>query len=158
MMVLNLVRWRQIGARGILVNTAYSMVGKLNDPDQDVLNICFHDQYVPLDYIWNAISPFFKEVNHLALSGDEIARVVKDVRIVHFNGVGKPWQYLCFHPYAKRYLQCVAKTDWKGFKQADFNLINVLKKIVISRLGERRSAALSQAVRRLRPITPGYRN
>ncbi|SMP82001.1 glycosyltransferase family 8 protein [Noviherbaspirillum suwonense] len=153
-MVLNLPQWRAINAKELLVTKAYSMTGKLNDPDQDVLNICFHDRYVRLDYVWNAISPFFKEMNHLALTKTEIARVVRDVRIVHFNGGAKPWHYLCFHPYAKEYLHCVSKTEWRGFRPSDYSAINIIKKKIISVLGERRSGMVSSVVRKFLATAP----
>lgn len=150
-MVLNLRRWRAINAKEILIKKAHSMSGKLNDPDQDVLNVCFHDQYVPLDYVWNAISPFFREVNQLSLPKNEIARVAKDARIVHFNGMGKPWYYLCLHPHAKEYLRCVSKTEWRDFRQPDYSALNVIKKLVISSLGERRSIRVGGLLRRMLP-------
>ena len=149
-MVLNLPRWRAINAKEILVNKAYSMAGVLNDPDQDVLNACFHDQYIPIDYIWNAISPFFREVNHLPLPKEEVLRVAKNARIVHFNGMGKPWNYLCLHPYAKYYMRCVSKTEWRGFRQSDYSVLNIFKKRLISLLGERRSLMVGSFLRRLR--------
>lgn len=148
-MVINLRRWRAINAKEILLEKAYCMKVKLSDPDQDVLNACFYDQYLPLDYVWNAISPFFREVNHLALPKDEIARVAQNARIVHFNGMAKPWHYLCFHPHAKKYLHCVSKTEWRNFRQPDYSTFNAIKKLVISSLGERRSLLVSGLLRRM---------
>jgi lipopolysaccharide biosynthesis glycosyltransferase len=147
-MVLNLPIWRQVSAKEKLIAMAHHMGERITDPDQDVLNICFHAQYIPLDYVWNAISPFFKEVNNLAMSRQEIVRVVRDARIVHFNGGAKPWHYVCFHPYAKKYLSCVAKTEWRNFKPNDYNFLNIIKKRVISFLGERRSASISAFARK----------
>lgn len=148
MMVINLKKWREIDARGLLIAGAHQLGPLLRDPDQDVLNFCFHDKYLQLDYIWNAISPFFKEVHSLSLSQSEIDRVIREVRIVHFNGTAKPWNYLCFHPYAKTYLGCVAKTEWRGFVPKDYSALNILKKRVIGFLGERRAGILSSLVRK----------
>lgn len=147
-MVINLVRWREVQAERILVQAAHDLAPKLNDPDQDVLNYCFHDQVIRLDYIWNAISPFFRKISVLALSSSEMKRTVRNVRIVHFNGPGKPWHYLCFHPYAKTYLACVEKTAWRNFQPKDYTLLNIVKKRVIGLLGERGAATLSGMVRR----------
>jgi lipopolysaccharide biosynthesis glycosyltransferase len=148
-MVINLQRWRAINAKELLLKKAYCMAGKLNDPDQDVLNACFYNQYIPLDYVWIAISPFFREVSHLTLPKDEIARVAKNARIVHFNGMAKPWYYLCFHPYTKKYLQCVSKTEWRDFKQPDYSTFNAFKKLIISSLGERRSLLVGSLLRKM---------
>lgn len=111
------------------------------------MNYCFHDQYIKLDYIWNAISPFFKQINWLTLPQTEIYRVVNEVRIVHFNGGAKPWIYLCFHPYAKEYLRCVKQTAWKDFQPSGYSVTNFFKKHVILFLGERRAGALIARVR-----------
>lgn len=147
MMVINLPRWRATHAKQLLISTAHELADKLNDPDQDVLNYCFHDQYIKLDYIWNAISPFFKQINWLTLPQNEISRVVNEVRIVHFNGGAKPWIYLCFHPYAKEYLRCVKQTAWKDFQPTGYSVTNFFKKHVILFLGERRAGALITRVR-----------
>ena len=147
-MVINLLRWRELQAERILIQAAHDLAPKLNDPDQDVLNYCFHDQVIRLDYIWNAISPFFRKISVLALSESEMQRTVRDVRIVHFNGPGKPWHYLCFHPYAKTYLACVKKTAWSDFRPRDHTLINIFKKKIITLIGERGAAALSNMIRR----------
>lgn len=137
MMVINLKRWREIGARATLIAAAHRIADKLNDPDQDVLNFCFHAQRLKLDYTWNAITPFFRKINHLAISEAEIARVARDARIVHFNGGSKPWQYLCFHPFKPVYLRYLARTEWRDFRPADYKFINVVKKAIRALLGER---------------------
>jgi lipopolysaccharide biosynthesis glycosyltransferase len=146
-MVLNLKKWREENARDLLIRTTYTLAEKLNDPDQDVLNYCYHDRYIVLDYTWNAISPFFKEVNTLVLPQEEIRRVAREAKIVHFNGEAKPWNYLSFHPHTEEYWRCLAKTEWHDFVPADRNLLNAIKKRVISLLGERRSGQLMATLR-----------
>jgi lipopolysaccharide biosynthesis glycosyltransferase len=148
-MLINLKRWRDIGARDMLIATAHQLVEKLNDPDQDVLNYCFHAQRISLDYVWNAITPFFREINSLPLSKDDIARITREARIVHFNGSSKPWQYLCQHPFKPEYERCLAKTEWRDFRPDDYNFANVVKKSISRMLGERRSAAVSRLLRNL---------
>jgi lipopolysaccharide biosynthesis glycosyltransferase len=138
-LVINLQRWRNENVCDLLVRTAHELNVKLHDPDQDVLNYCFHDQYIALDYIWNAISPFFKEMNTLAIPPEQIRRVVNNAVIVHFNGTAKPWNYLSFHPHTKEYLRCRAKTEWRDFTPAGFSTKNFFKKRVIMAIGERRA-------------------
>lgn len=141
-LVINLKKWRTDNVKELLIKTAYEISDKLNDPDQDVLNYCFHQKYIKLDYIWNAISPFFKEIRNLDIAETEIIRVVRDVRIVHFNGTAKPWNYLCFHPYAVEYLRCVKKTEWRNFVPVGYGFFNFFKKRAITLLGEKRAALL----------------
>jgi lipopolysaccharide biosynthesis glycosyltransferase len=149
-LVLNLQKWRADNAHELLINTAFALKDRLNDPDQDVLNYCFHQQYVQLDYVWNAISPFFREVNGLTLPQDEIKRVAREARIVHFNGAAKPWNYLSFHPHTKEYLRCVEQTEWRGFVARGYSRVNFFKKRVIQLLGERRAGELMKALRRIK--------
>jgi lipopolysaccharide biosynthesis glycosyltransferase len=151
-LVINLQKWRADGAHELLINTTFALKDRLNDPDQDVLNYCFHQQYVQLDYVWNAISPFFKEVNGLTLSQQEIKRVAREARIVHFNGRAKPWNYLSFHPHSKEYLRCVEQTEWRGFVPRDYSRVNFFKKRVIQLLGERRAGELMKALRSIKAI------
>jgi lipopolysaccharide biosynthesis glycosyltransferase len=146
-MVINLKRWREIGAREMLIAQTALIADKLNDPDQDVLNYCFHDQRIRLDYTWNAITPFFREINDLPLSKEDVSRVARDARIVHFNGSSKPWQYLCQHPFAEEYRRCLKYTEWRDFRPADYNLLNVFKRRISRGLGERRLAAIQKVLR-----------
>lgn len=150
-LVINLRKWRADNACDLLVRTAHELAAKLNDPDQDVLNFCFHRQYIALDYIWNAISPFFKEVTSLEMPANEIARVAREARIVHFNGRAKPWNYLSFHPHTKDYLRCIAKTEWRDFTPVGYSPMNVVKKRIIALLGEKRTGQAMATVRRLLP-------
>lgn len=149
-MVINLAKWRLEKARDLLIKTTYDLVDKLNDPDQDALNYCFHKNYIRLDYVWNAISPFFKETHTLPLSEQEIARVKSAARIIHFNGKAKPWNYLSFHPHTKYYLQCVAKTEWRGFEPIGFSAKNFFKKQIINTFGEYRVGRAMTMFKRMR--------
>jgi len=152
-MVINLARWRSNKAKDLLIKTTFDLVDRLNDPDQDALNYCFHKEYVRLDYVWNAISPFFRDQHSLPLSDQEVTRVRNNAQIVHFNGRAKPWNYLCVHPFAKYYLECVAKTEWRGFEQTGFNKKNFLKKQIINIFGEQRVGRVMDIIRRVRATT-----
>jgi lipopolysaccharide biosynthesis glycosyltransferase len=150
-LVINLKRWRKIDARDLLISTAHRIAAKLSDPDQDVLNYCFFSQRVKLDFTWNAITPFFREINFLAIPKEEVARVARDARIVHFNGASKPWQYLCRHPLKKDYLRYLAQTEWRDFRPDDYNITNVFKRFFSSLLGERNATALTKMRREFFP-------
>ena len=150
-LVINLKRWREIGARGLLISAAHQIADKLNDPDQDVLNYCFFRQRVKLDYIWNAITPFFREFSTLPLSPEEISRVARNARIVHFNGSSKPWQYLSRHPYKNEYFRHLSQTEWRDFLPDDYTPFNVVKRFLSGLMGERRAIALGRTLRKLGP-------
>jgi lipopolysaccharide biosynthesis glycosyltransferase len=142
-LVINLERWRELGARDLLIAAAHSIADKVRDGDQCVLNYCFHADRVRLDYTWNVISLYFCEqyMNELALPKDEIARVVRGARIVHFNGPSKPWQYQCLHPHRRTYLRYLRETEWRDYQPADYNFLNGVKKSIRWSLGEDRVSA-----------------
>ncbi len=148
-MVINLKRWRDTKARERLVETSYHIAHKLNDPDQDVLNYCFHGERVRLDYVWNVITPFFRKKSALPLAKDEIERVVREARIIHFNGCSKPWQYLCQHPLQKEYTRHLDKTEWRNFCPIDYNTMNVVKRFISAKIGESRAEGIGRIFWRL---------
>lgn len=148
-LVINLQRWRAIRARELLVDAAHSLANRLNDPDQDVLNYCFHSRRIKLDYIWNAITPFFRISGNLSISQQEITRITSNPRIVHFNGISKPWQYLCRHPYKSTYMRLLAGTEWRDFRPHDYSLTNAIKRQIVNVLGERRTIAISTLMRNI---------
>jgi lipopolysaccharide biosynthesis glycosyltransferase len=146
-LVINLERWRELGARALLIAAAHSIADKVRDGDQCVINYCFHADRIRLDYTWNVITPFFRKSNGLPLPKDEIARVVRAARIVHFNGSSKPWQYQCLHPHRRTYLRYLRETEWRDYQPADYNFVNVVKKIIRLFLGEHRVSAFLTRLR-----------
>jgi lipopolysaccharide biosynthesis glycosyltransferase len=150
-LVINMTRWREIDAKNTLIRATHEIAKVLIDPDQDVLNYCYHAQRLKLDYVWNVITPFFRWNSDLPLSAEERLAATRAARIVHFNGLSKPWQYMSTHPYKPAYLRFRAKTEWRDFAFADRTPVNVVKKAVAGLLGERLAFAVSSALRRHRP-------
>jgi lipopolysaccharide biosynthesis glycosyltransferase len=146
-LVINLERWRELGARALLIAAAHSIADKVRDGDQCVLNYCFHADRIRLDYTWNVITPFFQKSNGLGLPKDEIGRVARGARIVHFNGSSKPWQYQCLHPHRRTYLRYLRETEWRDYQPADYNFVNAVKKIIRLFLGEHRVSAFLMRLR-----------
>ena len=73
------------------------------DADQDILNLVLFGDWLPLDYTWNVINPFFRPSFDLGLSEAERLRVCADAAIIHYNGGAKPWIYLDNHPRQREY-------------------------------------------------------
>ena len=98
------------------------------DGDQDVLNLALIGEWLPLDYAWNVINPFYRPSHDLKLSATVVARVRALPKIIHFNGSNKPWFYLDTHPRKAEYLQNLAETDWRDWKPPDFTVTNRVRK------------------------------
>ena len=59
-LLIDLARWRAIGARAQVLAVLAERGTEFDDPDQDALNICFHADRKRLDYRWNVITPFYR--------------------------------------------------------------------------------------------------
>ena len=100
------------------------------------MNGCFYRRRVALDYKWNLISPFYRKDGFLGvLSRETVAAARADERIVHFNGLAKPWFYMPNHPRAHRYIEYLLQTPWRDYRYPDKNPFNQLKKMVALALG-----------------------
>jgi len=124
----DLRQWRETRAVDELVAFVAANPDKLVDVDQDVLNACFYKRRAKLSYIWNVISPFYFPHHPLGLSQDEIQRVRRDARIVHFNGASKPWSYMSRHPRRDDYLSYLKLSEWRDYVPTDRTLSNMTKK------------------------------
>lgn len=126
-LVINLRKWREADRPGALIAYTKAHPERVNDPDQDALNGCFHAERLHLDFIWNAITPFFRSDSTLPLAADELERVRRDSRIVHFTGQSKPWLFMCNHPRKADYLRYLRMTAWRGYRYPDRTALNVVK-------------------------------
>ena len=147
-LAVNLRKWRQADRRTALIAYTQAHPERINDPDQDALNGCFHAERLHLDCIWNAITPFFRPDSTLPLPPVELERVRHDSRLVHFTGRSKPWLFLCSHPRKADYLRFLRMTAWREYRYPDRTPLNVVKWCGNRVLGEER---LQRWKRRLSP-------
>ena len=98
---------------------------KAHDADQDILNLVLIGDWLPLDYKWNAINPFFRPSHELGLPQQVIERVRSEVRIIHYNGSSKPWVYLDNHPRQRDYFENLSRTAWRDWRPADRTFVNM---------------------------------
>lgn len=129
-LLFDLDAWRARGYRDRCLDYLRRHPERALDGDQDILNLCTQGDWLPLDYKWNVISPFYRPSHDLQLSPETVARVKRDARIIHFNGGSKPWRYLDNHPRRADYLSNRARTDWRNEPLPDRTLFNVLRKQV----------------------------
>lgn len=129
-LLFDLEQWRQTRALDALLAYVAKNLERLRDPDQDALNACFAGRRKRLDYTWNVIRSFYRDPPVLPLAPSELERVVKDARIIHFNGGLKPWSYFSDHPEKKEYWRYLRMTAWHDFVPADKTMKNVLRKAV----------------------------
>jgi lipopolysaccharide biosynthesis glycosyltransferase len=128
-MMFNLRSWRHRGCEATVFDYARNHPDRLIDPDQDMLNACFYDSWVHLPYVWNVISPFYKRSHPLDIAESEVLQIQQGAKIIHYNGVAKPWLYGCDHPRVADYWNYLKRTDWKDYVPPDRRTWNRVKKL-----------------------------
>jgi lipopolysaccharide biosynthesis glycosyltransferase len=128
-LLVDLARWRQIGAFQRVLEYILQNRAALIDPDQDALNATLYDERTKLDYIWNVTSPFYFDYHDLRLSPTEVRRVQQQARVIHFNGASKPWSYFSRHPRRGDYYRILRLTAWRDFRPPDRTPLNRLRRL-----------------------------
>ncbi|GAC1478207.1 MAG: glycosyltransferase family 8 protein [Acetobacteraceae bacterium] len=129
-LLIDLAAWRARGYRDRCLDYLRRHPERALDGDQDILNLVTIGDWLPLDYEWNVISPFYRPSHDLHLAPAVVRRVCDNARIIHFNGSNKPWTYLGEHPRKADYLSNLASTDWSDWRPADRTPINRVRKRV----------------------------
>lgn len=122
------------------------------DADQDILNLCLVGDWLPLDYKWNVINPFFRPSHNLGLSPTEVSRIRSEAAIIHYNGGAKPWIYLDNHPRQNEYFINLAETDWCDYRPSDKTPLNICRKAVTPYVPLWARNAVKKTVRRVSPL------
>ena len=130
LLLFDLAQWRRENALGRVLELIRKRGPTFQDPDQDALNLCFHRERQRLDYKWNVTTPFYQPHHDLKLSRAEIDAVKQAARIIHFNGISRPWSYHSRHPRKSEYYKYLAQTEWRDFHPADHTPIDVARKYI----------------------------
>jgi lipopolysaccharide biosynthesis glycosyltransferase len=104
-LLLNLNRWKQQA----ITAKCISWLGNNNENiqfwDQDALNAILKNSFRPLPEQWNFIRTTISESDLKS----------QDIRILHFVGGHKPWNFYCEHPLKSQYFKYMAHTPWKNY-------------------------------------------
>lgn len=112
-MLINAKKWREMDAAALLLRTTKAHFQYLYEPDQDILNLCFMDDWITLTPIWNVIRPYYIENPDFSTSTADMRNICKNARIIHYNSQYKPWQYGDNHPRKDLYLQFKKQTPFR---------------------------------------------
>lgn len=134
LLLFDLEAWRGRDYRNVCLQYLREHPEKALDGDQDILNLCLINDWLPLPYRWNVISPFYAPRHQLGLSQAEIEQVRREARIIHFNGASKPWSYFSDHPRKDDYWKYRRLTGWRDMRPADYNFFNIIRKNIGRRL------------------------
>ena len=130
-LLMDLEAWRARNYCGKCLDFIQRHPERAIDADQDILNLCLFGDWLPLDYKWNVINPFFRPSYDMGLKEAELARVRAEAVIIHYNGGAKPWMYLDNHPRQRDYFVNLAQTDWRSYQPVDKTKLNVCRKFLM---------------------------
>lgn len=150
-LLIDMDLWRKRQPREQLLSYTLKNTDSILYPDQDALNACLYEDRHPLGFEWNVIAPFSWPKGVSTLSESQRKQVLKDARIVHFNGRSKPWHFINSHPYKRDYWHYLKQTPWHAEQPVGVGLASLLKKIANAILPRR----ITLWVWRLRHNEPG---
>lgn len=113
-MLINLKAWRANKVLDDFISIANTHTDKLEWVDQDILNICFANNWKMLNRKYNAV--------HL------LEKLPETPVIVHYASYSKPWFYVDTHPYNYLYWKYLRMTPFKDAKSIGFSLKNLIFK------------------------------
>jgi lipopolysaccharide biosynthesis glycosyltransferase len=127
--LFDLAAWRTRSYREKCLKLLSESPEKAFDSDQDILNLCLQNDWVPLEFKWNVISAFYFPWHDLKLSPDAVEQIRREALIIHFNGGTKPWSYTSEHPRREDYWKYLRLTGWRDARPDDLSLRNVARKL-----------------------------
>lgn len=89
--------------------------------EQDALNIVFENDYATNEVIWNYTHGNSEENSYLE----------SEIGVIHFTGSVKPWDCRSYSPYKYLYWKYLNETPWKGFKEENKTIKNIIKRELI---------------------------
>lgn len=135
-MLLNLGLMRDEKIEDKLFQAIGKYKEKIVHSDQDIINaVCFDKVYwLPPKY--NVTNGYTRkhhkkvDLSVTSYSKDELKEAADSPVIIHYIGKRKPWFYTCKHEHARKYMDYLKKTPWKGYKMPDKNIKNILWRMV----------------------------
>lgn len=135
MLLVDLRRWRKMDIGPRTLDFAREHPDRLQWHDQCALNLILHDDWMPLDPVWNfqtmevGIREYdlirFRRVNR---------RIRNAIRVVHFTSDTKPWHYLNYHPFKGEYLRYRRRTPWPLEIFEDRSRHNIVRRFLHRRM------------------------
>jgi lipopolysaccharide biosynthesis glycosyltransferase len=117
-LVVDVDGWRREDVTSQLVECLTKNAEHVHLWDQYALNVVLAGRWGGLDRRWNQglhvyqfpsweVSPYDRET---------FEQQREDPYIVHYTTSHKPWKASCQHPLKQRFLDCIQRTDWAGWR------------------------------------------
>ena len=113
-LLMNLARMRADNIQEKLIQCTLDKEDILLWQDQDVINMVMEDKIKVLDLAWNF--QFFYNGSKMDFLPKDFEKARKNLKIIHYIGGAKPWNYYSNRPYAQEYFKYLKLTPWKNFR------------------------------------------
>lgn len=121
-LVIDLKKWISENITQKTLDFIFQNPDKLIYWDQDALNVCLIDKWLPLDYHWNY------QREHAIFEKAWKNKNTTLPHIVHFSNNVKPWHYYSRNPYDQLYYKYLADSPWNDFKPFGKNIRTIITK------------------------------
>lgn len=113
-LLINLDRWREIDVYQQSMHIIQQRHDVLQFHDQDIFNILFHAERLHLPVRFNMQDAFYRQRRQWIQPEllPEIDQWLANPVVVHFTGSHKPWEYKCYHPFRREYLDYIRLTPF----------------------------------------------
>ena len=136
-LLMNLSKWRDQDIARKCMQYLREYPDRCVYPDQDALNIVMDKKikYLPIEY--NLQEGFLLNKNDLLINKNRwnlIEPAVRNVAIIHYSGLLKPWHRECSHPLKMLFYEYKKKSAWSSSPVSfKFNrgIINKVKNMMI---------------------------
>ena len=113
-LLINLKYWREYNLVDKCLVYTKNNLERIVLHDQDVLNAVLFDKIKLLPITYNFQTGFLYKITKLDNDKRiELQNCLYTPIIIHYTGVGKPWNKGCKHPYHKRFLHYKSNSLWK---------------------------------------------
>jgi lipopolysaccharide biosynthesis glycosyltransferase len=135
-LLIDLARWRRDDVAGRAIHYLKTYRDRVFFWDQEALNAVLAGQWGELDSSWN----HHPTIDHLVgrdmtpAEPRAAAGLSHDVRIAHFSGNLKPWNFASSSPYHNLYFRYLDQTAWTGWRPARTITGTILQAYASSRL------------------------
>ena len=128
-MLINCKKWRDLKVQEKTIDYLKKNKKLIVGAEQDALNALFYNDWKRLPLEWNVYFDSIERAKKENLSKEEIEKIKKNPKIIHYVSSSKPWHYSDVHPLKKRYWYYLKQTPWKEYKYPDKNIKNFFYKI-----------------------------
>jgi len=133
-LVINCDKWKSENVTRQVLAYIEKDSNKIEFADQDALNVILSKSWKQIDISWNVITRFFYSkifpwIKIYDYSKEEIKRVNKNQKIIHYATTIKPWFFLDVNPLKKRYWYYLKKTPWRDYRAPDSSFLGMYKRM-----------------------------